>query len=47
MFDSNPTAFTSALGGECRVCKVEMGKRVAGKAEFHTVHDGRLYLFPR
>ena len=46
MFDANPAAFTPALGGECTVCKVENGKRVAGKAEFHTVHDGRLYLFP-
>ena len=46
MFDANPTAFTPALGGECTVCKVEKGKRVPGKAEFHTVHDGRLYLFP-
>ncbi len=46
MFDANPAAFTPALGGECTVCKVEKGKRVPGKAEFHTVHDGRLYLFP-
>ncbi len=46
MFDANPAAFTPALGGECTVCKVEKGKRVPGKAEFHTVHDGRLFLFP-
>ena len=46
MFDANPAAFTPALGGACTVCKVEKGKRVAGKAEFHTVHDGRLFLFP-
>ena len=45
-FDANPAAFTPALGGECTVCKIEKGTRVAGKAEFHTVHDGRLYLFP-
>lgn len=46
MFDANPVAFTPVLGGECTVCKVEKGKRVAGKAEFHTVYDGRLFLFP-
>ncbi len=46
LFDADPGAFAPALGGECTVCKVEKGKRVPGKAEFHTVHDGRLYLFP-
>jgi YHS domain-containing protein len=46
MFDANPTAFVPALGGACTVCKVEKGKRVPGKAEFHTVHDGQLFLFP-
>lgn len=46
MFDANPSAFTPALGGECTVCKVEEGKHVPGLAKFHTVHDGRLYLFP-
>ncbi len=46
MFDANPTAFVPALGGDCTVCKVEMGRQVAGKPQFHTVHDGRLYLFP-
>lgn len=46
MFDADPAAFAPALGGQCTVCKVEKGKRVLGKAEFHTVRDGRLYLFP-
>ena len=46
LFDANPAAFAPVLGGECTVCKVEKGKRVPGKAEFHTVHDGRLFLFP-
>ncbi len=45
-FDANPAAFVPALGGDCTVCKVEMGKQVAGKPRIHTVHDGRLYLFP-
>jgi len=46
MFDANPTAFAPVLGGDCIVCKVEKGAKVAGKAEFHVVHDGRLFLFP-
>ncbi len=46
MFDANPAAFVPVLGGDCAVCKIEKGKQVAGKAEFRTVHDGRLYLFP-
>jgi len=46
MFESNPTSFTPALGGDCVVCKVEMNESVAGSAEFQTVHNGRLYLFP-
>ena len=45
-FDADPAAFVPTLGGDCVVCKVEMGKRVAGKPEFHTVHNGRLFLFP-
>lgn len=46
MFEKSPAAFTPALGGDCVVCKVEMKKAVPGKAEFQTVHNGRLYLFP-
>ncbi len=46
LFDADPAAFVPALAGDCTVCKVEMGKRVVGKAEFHTVHAGRLFLFP-
>lgn len=46
MFDANPAAFVPAMGGNCAVCKVEMGKDVAGKDEFYTTHNGRLYLFP-
>ncbi len=45
-FDANPAAFVPALGGDCVVCKKEMGKDVTGKPEFHAVHNGRLYLFP-
>ncbi len=46
MFDANPEAFVPVLGGDCTVCRVEMGKSVPGKPEVHTVHEGRLYLFP-
>ncbi len=46
MFDANPTAFVPALGGDCTVCKVEMGQKVAGNSRFYSIHDGRLYLFP-
>jgi len=46
MFEQDPSAFTPAMGGNCVVCKVEMNKAVPGKAEFHKVHDDRLFLFP-
>lgn len=46
MFDADPVKFVPALGGDCVVCLVEMGKRVAGKPEFALMHDGRLFLFP-
>ncbi|MHC4697412.1 MAG: hypothetical protein ACYTFA_11765 [Planctomycetota bacterium] len=46
MFDANPTAFVPALGGDCTVCKIEKGKKVAGNSRFYSIHDGRLYLFP-
>ncbi len=35
-----------ALGGNCPVCKVDMGKDVPGKAEFAVDYRGRRYLFP-
>ncbi len=46
MFDANPAAFAPVLGGDCAVCRVEMGKAVPGKPELHAVRDGKLYLFP-
>lgn len=46
MFDANPVAFAPVLGGDCTVCRVEMGKVVPGKPELHSVRDGKLYLFP-
>ncbi len=46
MFEADPAAFTPAMRGKCTVCKVEMNKDVAGQAEHHLTHNGRLYLFP-
>ena len=45
-FDKNPSAFVPALGGDCTVCKVEMGKDVVGKVDVAAVYDGLRYLFP-
>lgn len=46
MFDADPAKFVPALGGDCVVCLVEMGKRIPGKPEHALVHDGCLFLFP-
>ena len=35
-----------AFGGTCSVCRVEMGKEVAGKPEFSTIYRKMRYLFP-
>lgn len=35
-----------ALGGNCSVCRVEMGKDVPGKPEIAVMHKGLRYLFP-
>jgi YHS domain-containing protein len=45
MFLKNPQKYTPALGGDCVVALVEMGKRIPGKLNFGVMHDGRLYLF--
>lgn len=46
MFDADPTKYVPALGGDCVVCKANMGVRMPGKAEHQVKHNGRLYLFP-
>lgn len=46
MFLKNPNKYTPAMGGDCTVCKVEMGKTVPGTVQFSAMHEGRLYLFP-
>ncbi len=46
MFLKNPNKYTPAMGGDCTVCKVEMGKTIPGLVNFAALHDGRLFLFP-
>ena len=46
MFAANPVKYAPALGEDCVVCRVNMGVRMPGKAEFAIVHDKRAYLFP-
>ena len=46
MFAANPAKYAPALGGDCVVCRVNMGVRMPGKAEFAAVYDKRAYLFP-
>ena len=45
MFEANPAKYVPALGGDCVVALVEMGKRVPGKIRHASFHDGRLFLF--
>lgn len=49
MFKKNPAKYERAdvaLGGNCPVCKVDMGQDVPGKAEFAVDYQGHRYLFP-
>ncbi len=46
MFLANPARYAPALGGDCVVCRVNMGVRMPGQAEFAFIHDKRAYLFP-
>ncbi len=46
MFAANPAKYAPALGGDCLVCRVNMGVRMPGKAEFAVIHDKRAFLFP-
>ncbi len=45
MFLKDPAKYTPALGGDCVVSLVEMGKRVPGSLHHAAYHNGRLYLF--
>ena len=46
MFLAAPAKYVPALGGDCAVCLVNMGKRVAGSVYHSALHEQRLYLFP-
>lgn len=45
MFEANPAKYVPALGGDCVVALVKMGKRVPGNVRHAAFHDGRLFLF--
>jgi len=45
MFEANPAKYVPALGGDCAVALVKMGKRVPGNIRHAVFHDGRLFLF--
>lgn len=46
MFVANPARYAPALGGDCVVCRANMGVRMPGKVQFAAMHNGRAYLFP-
>ncbi len=49
MFVADPDKYADAdvaLGGNCSVCKIELGKDVPGKPEISVDYKGRRYLFP-
>ena len=45
MFQANPAKYVPALGGDCVVALVKLGKRVPGNIRHASFHDGRLFLF--
>ncbi len=45
MFDANPAKYVPALGGDCTVALVKMGKRVPGSIQHAGINGGRLFLF--
>ncbi len=46
MFLKSPEKYTPALGGDCTVCLVDMGKRITGSVQHAVMHENRLFLFP-
>ena len=46
MFEADPAKYVPALGGDCTVCLVNAGKRVAGNIRHGTLYNGRVFLFP-
>ncbi len=45
MFQADPAKYVPALGGDCAVALVKMGKRVPGNIRYASFHYGRLFLF--
>lgn len=45
MFEANPAKYVPALGGDCVVALVKMGRRVPGDIRHASLYDGRLFLF--
>jgi YHS domain-containing protein len=45
MFQADPAKYVPALGGDCAVALVKLGKRVPGSIRHASFHDGRLFLF--
>ena len=46
MFLADPVKYIPALHGDCLVCKVDMGERVAGSVHFGVDYRDRFYFFP-
>jgi YHS domain-containing protein len=45
MFQADPAKYIPALGGDCAVALVKMGKRIPGNIRHGSFHNGRLFLF--
>ena len=45
MFQADPAKYVPALGGDCAVALIKMGKRVPGNIRHGSFHNGRLFLF--
>ncbi len=46
MFRVDPAKYVPALGGDCTVCLVNAGQRVAGNIRHGALYNGRVFLFP-
>jgi YHS domain-containing protein len=46
VFLADPAKYVPALGGDCTVCYVKLGKRVPGNVHHAAFHGKRLFLFP-
>ena len=44
-FDADPAKFVPAAGGDCVVCQVDRGHKMAGSVRHSARYRGRLYLF--